>query len=125
MSQATRQTVDRQAILAELEATRVAFHELLDSLSDAELTRPSANAGWTVKEDLWHIAYAVGFMSGLIERARTGRQGLRFIPAPLRDWGSLQLVRWSARRTDRAALARRYDAGHARFLASLARLQAA
>src|SRR5690349_14448723 len=96
MSQATLQTGDRRVILAELEATRVAFHELLDSLSEADLGRPTANAGWTVKEDLWHIAYAVGFMSGLIERARTGRQGLRFIPTPLRDWASLQLVRWSA-----------------------------
>ncbi len=116
-------TFNPAALRAELEATRVAFHTLLDSLSDADLARPSSETAWTIKEELWHVAYAVGFMRAGIARAARGQtRGLLPVPVPVgvRDWVSLRLVRWQARRARRADLARYYDRQHNALLGTLA-----
>ena len=112
---------DRAALRADLDATRAAFHALLRSLSDTDLARPSSETDWTVKEELWHVAYAVGYLRGGIVRAQRGAaRGAPPIPIWLRDWISLRLVRYQARRATRADLARFYDRQHARLLATLA-----
>lgn len=52
----------RDSILAEYETTRVSFHALLDSLSEADLKRLSRNPGWKNGEILFHMTF--GFMIG-------------------------------------------------------------
>ena len=47
----------REEILAELAATRSAFHALLEPLSDADLRKPSHNPGWTNGEILFHMTF--------------------------------------------------------------------
>ena len=47
----------RERILAELAATRTAFHALLEPLSDADLRKPSHNPGWTNGEILFHMTF--------------------------------------------------------------------
>jgi hypothetical protein len=117
---------DRTALRAELDATRTAFHALLATLSDADLARPGSETDWTVKEELWHVAYAVGFMRGGITRALRGAGRIAPpIPPGVRDWISLRLVRYQARRASRQDLARFYDRQHARLLATLAQTQPA
>lgn len=44
------------ALRGELEAARMAFHLLLDSLSDEDLARRSHNPAWTNKQMVFHIA---------------------------------------------------------------------
>ena len=51
---------DKDALRSELEASRLAFHALLGSFSEAELKQQSLNPGWTNEEVLWHMA--MGFM---------------------------------------------------------------
>jgi hypothetical protein len=113
---APQTTPDRAALRAELEDTRLAFHALLNALSDADLRRHGTNPTWTIKEELWHVTFALGFQMGMLRRARQGRNRLP-VPIPLRDWVSERLVRLRGRRATRQSLARRYDAAHAAFLA--------
>jgi hypothetical protein len=111
---------------ADLDTTRTAFHALIRSLSDADLARPSGETDWTIKEELWHVAYAVGFIRGGILRAQQGKKrGAPPIPIWLRDWISLRLVRWQARRATRHDLTRYYDQQHAALLHTLAGVHAA
>jgi hypothetical protein len=117
---------DAAALRADLDATRAAFHALLDSLADADLARPSSETDWTVKEELWHVAYAVGFMNrGILQAQQGKKRGAPPIPIWLRDWISLRLVRYQARRASRADLARFYDRQHAAMLHTLAAIRPA
>jgi len=50
----------KETIRADLEAARVSFHALLDSLSEDDLRKKSNNPGWTNAEILFHMA--LGFM---------------------------------------------------------------
>ena len=51
----------KDSLRSELEASRMAFHTLLDSLSDADLKKKSHNAPWTNKHIVVHMA--MGFFS--------------------------------------------------------------
>ncbi len=120
------QPLNPAALHADLDTTRTAFHALVSSLSDADLDRPSGETDWTIKEELWHVAYAVGFIRGGILRAQQGKKrGAPPIPIWLRDWISLRLVRWQARRATRHDLTRYYDRQHAALLHTLAGVSAA
>jgi hypothetical protein len=107
---------DRAALRAEIENAHIGFHALLNSLSDADLARSSTNPAWTIKEELWHITFGLGFQAGMLRRARLGRNRLQ-MPLPLRDWISERMVRMQGRRATRQTLAQRYDTAHAAFLA--------
>jgi uncharacterized protein (TIGR03083 family) len=106
---------DREALRAELEATRAAYHELLASLSEDDWNRKSGNPDLTVKELLWHLAWAMGWMARSAEAVRRGRS-LR-LPASLIEPGRKFAMRWLARGATREAAARAYDEGHAALLA--------
>jgi hypothetical protein len=56
----------KASILGELEAIRLVFHALLDSLSDEELQKPSANAAWTNQQLLFHMVYGFFLLPSLI-----------------------------------------------------------
>ena len=59
------------AIRSELEATRVAFHALLESLSKDDLDRQSLNPGWTNGEILAHTLFGFILLNGLLPLTRT------------------------------------------------------
>lgn len=59
-------TGKKELLRAELEAHRVAFHTLLDSLSDADLKQKSHNAAWTNKRLVFHMAMGVFILPSLI-----------------------------------------------------------
>jgi len=51
---------------AELESSRIVFHALLDSLSDADLKKQSHNAAWTNKQIVVHMAMGFFILPSLI-----------------------------------------------------------
>ena len=108
---------DREALRAELETTRAAFHELLNSLSPADLRRRSGNAAWTVGQLIYHLAWAAGFVPSGVQSARKGR-GFN-PPAFLADRVNVIATRLGARRATKSSIAAKYDAAHAKILAAL------
>lgn len=114
---AERRTPDREAIRTELEQTRRDFHALLGSLSDAERRRTSGNPAWTVGQLMWHLASGVGFMAGVVHRARRGK-GFN-PPAFLVDRLNMLITRWGSRRATRRSITELYDTGHAKLIAAL------
>ena len=60
----------REAIRAELAATRKVFHALLDSLSESDLGRKSHNPGWSNGEILVHMTFGFIILTALVPLAR-------------------------------------------------------
>jgi hypothetical protein len=60
----------KDTLRAELEATRVAFHALLDSLSDDQLRKQSTNPAWTNQQLLFHMALGFFLLPSLIPLVR-------------------------------------------------------
>ncbi len=59
-------TVTKDTLRSELEASRIAFHTLLDSLSDADFKKKSRNAAWTNKHIVVHMAMGFFILPSLI-----------------------------------------------------------
>ena len=57
-------------ILSELNATRAAFHTLLDSLSEQDFHRQSLNPGWTNGEIVAHVTFGFLIVNVLLPMAR-------------------------------------------------------
>lgn len=108
---------DRESIRQGLEATRAAYHELLASLSADDWRSKSGNPHLTVKQLMWHIAWAMGWISRSVDAVKRGR-GLG-VPRFLIDPGRLLAMRWLARGATPEAAARAYDAGHTALLQRL------
>jgi hypothetical protein len=60
----------KEAIRAELETTRAAFHALLGALSEADLGKPSHNPGWTNGEILAHMTFGFIIVRTLLPLVR-------------------------------------------------------
>jgi hypothetical protein len=108
----------RESLGTELEETRTAFRLLVDSLSDADWKRKSANPAWTVGELLYHIAVSQRFIAPEVKRAQRQRR-LPPFPVFIFDWLQAIFIRWGARRHSLSAVARLYDAEHKRVLVAL------
>jgi DinB superfamily len=114
-------TPDRQAIRDELNATRTAYHELLDSLSESDWKTKSANPAWSVGQLMWHLGYGMEFFPKNIEYCRkgSGPNPPSFLVGP----GNVLLTRWGSRGAKPESVAKKYDAAHDDLLASLDSIQ--
>ncbi len=56
----------KDSLRSELEASRMAFHTLLDSLSDADLKKKSHNTAWTNKHIVVHMAMGFFILPSLL-----------------------------------------------------------
>ena len=65
-----KSTGTKDTLRSELEASRLAFHALLDSLSEADFKKKSLNPGWTNEEILFHIALGFFVLLTLLPLAR-------------------------------------------------------
>ena len=101
----------QQQLRGELEATRLAFHALVQSHSGDRWRKPSGTTAWSCGEVLVHLTWAVEYLPREVESARQGR-GMFNMPSWL-GWlvNSLSYgyVRWMARTATPDALHQRYD----------------
>jgi hypothetical protein len=100
--------IDREAVRAELEATRKAFQALLAAIPDEAMERPTSNPAWNVRQVLYHIVMAVEMLPQDIKMIRLGR--LISPPAWLFNRVNIYITRWRARKHTRESLAAAYDA---------------
>ncbi|MGD2077159.1 MAG: DinB family protein [Chloroflexota bacterium] len=114
--------VDPQAIRAELEETRVAFHALLATIPDDAFEQATRNPAWNVRQMLYHIVMAVEMLPQDIKLIRKGR--LISPPAWLFNRVNVYVTRWRARNHTRESLAIAYDKAHAAVLAIMDDMQA-
>lgn len=108
----TQQVINREAIRAELEATRARFHRILDAVSGDRWLQKSPTSKWTVREVMVHVTFTLEYLPKEITMARRGK-GMFNIPKPIADPGSYWLTRWEARKATPESLRRRYDAAMA------------
>ena len=116
-STAAQPAPDREAIRAELEATKAGYHELLASLSEEDWKKKSANPAWSVGQLMWHLAWAMGYFPGSVERCRTGK-GMN-PPSWLMDPVNTLITRLGSRSATSESVGDKYDQAHALLLASL------
>lgn len=113
----------RVEILASLERSRVAFHELLGSLQEADL-RVSRPGSWSVGEAAVHLVASIEQTPVLIKALRGGHDHLN-IPQPIGEPIKRLHAWWSARGLTREILLRRFDAAYPKVSALLDTVQAA
>ena len=116
-------TASREELRQELEATRVAFLELLDRVPPELYDYPSDNPAWNVGQVLFHMSLAPRL---LIQDVRliTKQSWLirlipKLIPRALFDWLNKQYTRFGARHPSHAFFAQAYDEAHAITLRAL------
>lgn len=109
---------DRTMLRAQLEATRTAFHKLLDATSGARWQAKSPTSSWTFGEVLVHLTFALEYLPEEVASARRGK-GMFNMPKWIADPASYWLIRWQARKGDPETLRRRYDAAMDATVAAL------
>jgi hypothetical protein len=110
----------RERLRQEIEATRLAFHHLLDSIPEEAFSLPSENPAWTVGQVLYHMSLAPRFMV-LDVQMISGQQWIfrllpRLMPKSLFDWLNERLTRYGARRVSHQFLSEEYDRAHSAVL---------
>ena len=104
-----RQVTARQALRAELEATRAAFHERLASVPAERWREKYPGSAWTVGEVFVHLTWAIEYLPKEIEMARQGK-GMFNMPKWLADPLSYWMIRYMARNSTPSSVRQRYDA---------------
>jgi|SRR5579883_2397575 hypothetical protein len=106
---------DRAALRARLEETRLAYHSLVESLTDKEWEGKQTATGWTVRELLSHIVDGLAHAPDAIDHVRRGKSFLDFPPLVSR-LGNYWLSKRGARGQTRQTVLARYDAAHQALL---------
>jgi hypothetical protein len=115
-------TDKREQINAELEATRSAFHALIDRLEIEDLIKPSLNPAWSIREVLYHMSFAPRNLPSDVWMIRH----LNWVPKiPAGPFNRLNtfLTRRSARNATKEVIASAYDQAHQRTLKALESVQ--
>ncbi|GAC1564449.1 MAG: hypothetical protein NVS2B7_38420 [Herpetosiphon sp.] len=108
---------DRIAMHTDLEATRSAYHHLLDTLSDDDLSRPCVVSRWTVKEVLCHLVLGVEQTTPMmVQRARKSKPMPKMLNTRFGHWMNYQMAVRAARKATRESLGQRYDVACAGLL---------
>jgi hypothetical protein len=103
----------RERLQQEIEATRMAYYGLLDSIPEAALSRPSDNPAWNVRQVLYHIAIIPRYI--IVDVVAIRRQVWLYMLLPrliskgLFDWLNARMTRLGARGMTRQRLAKTYD----------------
>lgn len=112
----------RDELRAELEATRQAYHALLDSLSEEDWEKPSGNLAWTVGQLMVHMTFAPRMLPADVNLIRRGGW-MPKLPAFLFNWSNVLMTRWAARKETVHSVGALYDAAHDRALSVLETVQ--
>jgi hypothetical protein len=120
LTQAQAYQPDLAAIRADMEATRTAYHRLLDALPDADLQRPCAISKWTIKELFCHMTLLIEqAVPMMVKQARKGKPMPKLLDTRFGHWMNYQMAVRAARKATRQSLAQRYDAAHSHLLGLL------
>jgi len=109
---------ERAALRAQLEETRVAFHALVESLTEAQWHSKTATTAWTVCDVLTHVADGLARLPAAMAHVRQGKNYFN-LPLWLRDPLNRWVATWSARGQTPESVLRRYDVAHTALLAIL------
>jgi len=112
----------REEIREELEATRQAYHALLESLAEEDWKKPSGNPAWTVGQVMVHMTFAPRMLPADVGMIRSGGW-MPKLPAFLFNWANVLMTRWAARNQSAQSVGALYDAAHDRVLALLDTIQ--
>ena len=99
-------------IRAELQATRSAYHTLVDSLADKDLEKRSGNPAWTIRQLLFHMTLAPRLLPNDVRLIRK-RARVPKLPAFLFNRLNVIVTRIGARKLTRQSAREKYDAAHA------------
>ena len=108
---------DREAIRAELEGTRRAYHDLVNWLSSEDWKKKTVNPGWRAGQILWHLAWGAGYFPRGVEECRKGKA--RNPPTWIMNPLNKVITRIGSRGATPQSVSSKYDAAHARILACL------
>lgn len=112
---------DRSILCTRLEETRLAFHALVELLSDEEWDSKQTATNWTVRELLSHIVDGLGHTPDAIDHVRRGKPFLN--PPPMLNWLTAPinywLSWWNARGQTRQMVLARYDVAHQELLKTI------
>ena len=117
MTDTTTSAPSREEFRKKMEDTKVSFHQLLDSLSEADFKKKSGNASWSNGQLMWHTAWGVGFVPQGVERARKGKN--LNLPRPVFNALNPWITRWGSRGITPESVAKSYDENHAKAIALL------
>jgi len=112
---------DRTALRAQLEETRVAYHVLIESLTEADWHRKTATTAWTVGEVMTHLADTLAGKPETIEHLRRGKNYLNPPPGFRWLWPGIGylVAKLRARHQTRQTILARYDLAYSALMASL------
>jgi hypothetical protein len=121
-----KSTGTKETLRSELAASRLAFHALLDSLSEADLKKQSLNPGWTNEELLFHMALGFFVLFTLLPLARFLGRFPKSFSLPLArvlnsctipfNWINALGTRLAGRLAPPRSLGKTFDWVHARLL---------
>jgi hypothetical protein len=113
----TSAATDRQAIRADIETTRTAYHKLLGSLSDEDWRKKSANPAWSVGQLMWHLSHGMEFFTQAVGYCRKGKgpNPPSWLIAP----GNVLLTRFGSRGATPQSAREKFDQGTDRLLTCL------
>jgi hypothetical protein len=117
MAQTAEPTITRESAGAEIEATRAAFHELLDSLSEADFKKKSGNGAWTNGQLMWHLSWGLTYVPKSVARCRSGKNLV--FPRGLFNIINPWLTRWGSRGITRDKVGKLYDDANTEVLSLL------
>lgn len=110
-----KQSARLDAILEELEKSRLKFLHLLDEVSKKDWNLRLSGEGWTIKQEMVHIVQVLNVIPSGIRRASSGRvrSFLAFVPAGIRSWlNGHVVIPVMAINATRASLADNYNKAH-------------
>jgi hypothetical protein len=109
-------------VRAELAAARAAFHQLLLDIPDAAWREKALGSAWTVREEMWHIAWGARLLLDLAKNARRG-VGFPLAVGFVADRLNLIYTRLRAKGATPRSIAAKYDDCHNKALGMLASVQ--
>jgi hypothetical protein len=112
----------RREIRAELEATREAYHALLNELAEEDWRKPSGNVAWTVGQVLYHMTMAPRMLPSDVRMIRRARR-VPALPAWVFNALNVLATRWGARKHTPQSVGQAYDAAHAATMTALETIQ--
>lgn len=116
-SPAMSSSATREALRADLEATRSQYHDLRNSLSAEDWKMKSGNPSWNVQQLMWHLAWAGGFTAQGVESCRKGKGTNP--PNWIADIANTWITRLGSRSATKQSVGEKYDEAHQKVIASL------